>query len=139
MIKIEKHLQKPCFKNYNFVDTPRFMARSLSNLFNDLAEGIHKIKCKHGHDKKKCKTCGIKYRDFECWLEYTNVKDDLIKYRCLWCAFLCCIFHYWLFRVCFILYGMCFLIVSNPASPNVWTSSALFARFTLDKLCNKFP
>ena len=55
MIKIEKHLQKPCFKNYNFVDTPRFMARSLSNLFNDLAEGIHKIKCKHGHDKKNAK------------------------------------------------------------------------------------
>ena len=32
------------------VDTPRFMACSFSNLFNDLAEGIHKIKCKHGHD-----------------------------------------------------------------------------------------
>ena len=28
------------------------MRSSLSNLANDLAEGIHKINCKHGHDKK---------------------------------------------------------------------------------------
>ena len=29
-----------------FIDSARFMARSLSNLVNNLSEGIHKIKCK---------------------------------------------------------------------------------------------
>ena len=36
------------------------MASSLSNLVDNLAEGIHKVKCKCGHDNKKCETCGIK-------------------------------------------------------------------------------
>ena len=39
-----------------------FVASSLSNLCNDLAEGIHRIKCKYGCDDKKCGTCGIKYK-----------------------------------------------------------------------------
>ena len=30
------------------------MANSLSNLVNNLSEGIHKIKYKYGHDDKKC-------------------------------------------------------------------------------------
>ena len=34
----------------------RIMASSLPNLVNNLAEGIHKIKCKYGHDDKKCET-----------------------------------------------------------------------------------
>ena len=28
------------------------MANSLSNLVNSLSEGIHRIKCKYGHDDK---------------------------------------------------------------------------------------
>ena len=44
------------------------MASSLSNLVDNLTEGIHKIKCKH-----------------ECFLEYESVKDNLIKYKCLSC------------------------------------------------------
>ena len=31
-----------------------------------------------GHDNKKCKTCGIKYKDCEGCLKYNNIKDDLI-------------------------------------------------------------
>ena len=54
------------------------MVSSLSNLVNKLVKEIHRIKCKYGHENKKCETCGIKYRDCECCLEYTNVKDDLI-------------------------------------------------------------
>ena len=41
------------------------MASSLTNLLDSLAEGIHKIKCK------------------DCFLEYENLKDNLIKYKCL--------------------------------------------------------
>ena len=29
--------------------------------------------------------CGIKYKDCECCLEYTNVKSDLRVYKCLLC------------------------------------------------------
>ena len=45
------------------------MASSLSYLVDNLAEGIHKIKCK----------------DCDCFLEFESVKDNLIKYKCLSC------------------------------------------------------
>ena len=45
------------------------MASSLSNLVDNLAEGIHKIKCK----------------DCNCFLEYESVKNNLSKYKCLSC------------------------------------------------------
>ena len=35
------------------------MASSLSNLVNNLSEGIHRIKYKYRHNDKKCETCGI--------------------------------------------------------------------------------
>ena len=37
------------------IDSARFMASSLSNLVNNFAEGIHKIKCKCGHNDKNVK------------------------------------------------------------------------------------
>ena len=40
------------------IDSARFMASSLSNLFDNLAEGIYKIKCK----------------DCDCFLEYKSVR-----------------------------------------------------------------
>ena len=36
-----------------FIDSTRFMVSSLSNLINNLSKGIHRIKCKFGHDDKK--------------------------------------------------------------------------------------
>ena len=39
------------------------MASALLNLVENLAEGIHKITCKYGHDNEKCETWGIKYKD----------------------------------------------------------------------------
>ena len=61
-----------------FIDNARSMASSLSNLVDNLAEVIRKIKCKHGHNNKKCETCGIKCKDCVWCLEYTNVKDNLM-------------------------------------------------------------
>ena len=55
------------------------MASSLLNLVNNLSGGIHKIKSKYGHDDKKCKTCGIRYKYCDCFLEYIDFKDDLIE------------------------------------------------------------
>ena len=42
-----------------FIDSARFMVKSLSNLLNNLSKRIHKIECKCGHDDKKCETCGL--------------------------------------------------------------------------------
>ena len=41
------------------------MARSLSNLVDNLAEGTHKIRSE----------------DCDCFLEYENVKNNLIRYN----------------------------------------------------------
>ena len=62
-----------------------FMASSLSNFVNNLSEGIHKIKFKYRHNDKKCEICRVKCKYCHCFLKYTNVKDDLIKYKCLCC------------------------------------------------------
>ena len=68
------------------IDSTRFMASSLSNLINNLSEGILRIKCKCGHDDKKCEACGIKCKYCDCFLERTNFKVDLIEYKCLICS-----------------------------------------------------
>ena len=57
------------------------MASSLSNIVDNPTEGIHKIKCKYRHDKKKSEMCRINYKYSECYLEYTNIKDDLVVYK----------------------------------------------------------
>ena len=62
-----------------FIDSAKCMASSLSNLVNKLSEGIHRIKCKFGHDDKKCETCGIRCKYCDCFLEYKKFKDDLIE------------------------------------------------------------
>ena len=56
-----------------FIDCARFMATSLSNLADNLTEGIHKIKCK----------------DCDCFLEYESVKDNSIQFKCLCCDKIC--------------------------------------------------
>ena len=61
------------------------MATSLSNIVNNLSAGIHKAKCKYGHDDEKCETCENTYKISHCFFEYTNFKNDLIEYKCLCC------------------------------------------------------
>ena len=61
------------------------MASALSNLVNNLSEGIHRGKCKFEHDDKKCETRGVKYKYCECFFEYMNFKGDLIEYKCFCC------------------------------------------------------
>ena len=58
-----------CFLQNTFIESARFMASSLSNLVDNLAEGIYKVKC----------------RDCHCFLEYESVKENLVKYKCLFC------------------------------------------------------
>ena len=61
------------------------MTSLLSNFLNNISEGIHRIKCKFGHGDRKYETCGIKYKYCDCFLKYTNFKDDLIECQCLCC------------------------------------------------------
>ena len=62
-------------------DNARFMTSSLLSLANNLAEQIHKIKCKHKHDHKIWETHGIWYQYGNCFLEHTNFQDDLLKHK----------------------------------------------------------
>ena len=66
---IDKDSMKVLSCKRKFIDSSRFMATSLSNLVDNLTEGIHKIKCK----------------DCDCFLEYESVKDNFIKYKCFSC------------------------------------------------------
>ena len=69
---------KPIAYKLQLTDSARLMARSLSNLVDNLPEGIHNIKCKYERPNKKC---GTKHKDCECCLEC--VKDNLTEYKCL--------------------------------------------------------
>ena len=81
---MEKKIQKMSYIR-QFIDSSRFMASLLSNIVNNLSEGIHKTNCKFEHNIKKCEICRIKCKYCGCFLEYTNFKDDLTKYKCLCC------------------------------------------------------
>ena len=48
-------------------DSWRFIASALSNLVDNLTEGIHKVK----------------YKDCDCFLKSESVKHNLLKYKCL--------------------------------------------------------
>ena len=52
-----------------FIGNPKLMATSLSNLVDNLTEGINKIKCE----------------DCDCFLEYESTKDSSIKFKCAYC------------------------------------------------------
>ena len=53
-----KEIIKTISYRLQFIDKARFMASSLSYIFNNFAEEIKQIKCKYRHDKK-CQTCRI--------------------------------------------------------------------------------
>ena len=86
---MEKKLQNISW-GLQFIDSARFLAKHITwkiiaNLVNNLSQGTHKIKCKYGHDDKICETCGITYKICDHFLEYTNLKDNFIEYKCLCC------------------------------------------------------
>ena len=47
---MERNNKKSISYILQFIDSAKFMASSLSNLVNNLSEGIQRIKCKYGHD-----------------------------------------------------------------------------------------
>ena len=81
MIKNGEEITKNISYILQFIDSARFMASSLSNLVDNISEGLHIIKCESEHDDKNCETCGIEYKYCSCLLEYANFKDDLIEFK----------------------------------------------------------
>ena len=65
LMKMVMRILKTISYKVKFIDSARFMVSSLSNLVDNLAKGIHEIKCK----------------DCNCFLEYENVNDNLTKYK----------------------------------------------------------
>ena len=78
---MEKKLHKPS-RTLPFTDSERFMETLLSNLVDNLATEIDIFKRKYGHDHRKCETCGFKCKGCGSCLEHTNLKDNLIIYKC---------------------------------------------------------
>ena len=68
MIMAMIELKKISYK-IKFIDSYRFMSISLSNLVNNLSEGVHNDKCAN------CKSC----------LDYMTTKDELLIFRCFSC------------------------------------------------------
>ena len=60
------------------------MTSSLSNLVNIFLKEFIELNV-NSDTMTKCETCGIKYKYCNCFLEYTNFKDDLTEYKCLCC------------------------------------------------------
>ena len=59
IVKNGEEITKTISYRLQFIDSARFMTSSLSNLVNNFAEVIHKIKCKYKNNDKKCETCEI--------------------------------------------------------------------------------
>ena len=82
LIKMQKKLQKIHLTCYNLlIAQAHYQIRSIIFL-KEL------IKLNENTDtmiKNICETCRIKYRYCDCFLEYTNFKDDLTEYKCLLC------------------------------------------------------
>ena len=66
IIKNKEEVAKHISYILQVFDSARFMASSLSNLVNNISEGVHKIKCKYEHNDKKCETCRVKYKYWDC-------------------------------------------------------------------------
>lgn len=52
------------------IDSAGFTTSTLSNLVNDFIKGIHEFTCKYEHSGKRCGTSRIKYKNYDCFLQY---------------------------------------------------------------------
>ena len=77
-VPIKRKLQKDKYGNdkiakikykIKFIDSYRFMSTSLSNLLNNLSEGVHNNKC----------------TDCKSFLDYMATKDEQLIFRCFSC------------------------------------------------------
>ena len=74
MIEIEKNNTKTISYKPKLIGSTRYISISLYSLVDTFAEGIHKVKCKHRYDNKKCKYCGIRWKDCKCFFNTHTLK-----------------------------------------------------------------
>ena len=85
MIKIAKKLQYIYLRYYNLLIAKNIW-QVLYQIFSKIfLKELNRVKCKFGHDDKKCEKCRTKYKYCDCFLENSNVKGDLTEYKCLCC------------------------------------------------------
>ena len=74
----------PLYLKVNVFDSARFMASSLSNLVDNLTEGIHEIKSKDCDGFRKYESVQdnlIKHKYLSCNKDYSNKIDEELKKR----------------------------------------------------------
>ena len=62
-----------------FTDSARFMAAHYQIMSIIFQKEFIELNVNSDTVIKKCETCSIKYKYCNCFLEYTNIKDDLIE------------------------------------------------------------
>ena len=83
---MEKELEKPYLTNCNLLISQNLWSVHYQIMFIILLKEIIKLNANMGmvikNGNKKCEPCGIKYKVSGCYLQYTNIKDDSIQYKC---------------------------------------------------------
>ena len=86
IIKSGKDIKKLYLIDYNLLIVQVLWHIHCQILFKILLNEFIELNVnKYGHDNAKYETPGVKYKNCESFLEYTNFKNSLIKYKCLCC------------------------------------------------------
>ena len=83
LVKMENKSQKPYLTDNSLLVVQDLSQAHYQILLVNLLKKLIKLNANMGIIIKKCETCRIKYKDWDYCLEYINVKDDLIEYKCL--------------------------------------------------------
>ena len=85
MIKMEKKLQKIYLTHYNLLIVQDLWQAHYQIVPIIFLKEFIKLNVNSDMMIKKCETCGVKYKYYDCVLEHPNFKDDLTEYKCLCC------------------------------------------------------
>ena len=80
---MEKKFQKIYLRHYNLLIAHNLWQANYQILSIIFLKEFIKLNVNKDTMVKKCENCGIKYKYFDCFLEYVNFKDDLIQCKCL--------------------------------------------------------
>ena len=76
---MKKELQKQYPTDYNLLMMQDFWQVYFIVLLIILLKEFIKLNVNTDKITKKCETCGIKYKYFDCFLEYTKLKNNLLE------------------------------------------------------------
>ena len=83
---MEKKSQKIYLTHYSLLIAQNLSQADYEFLSVNFVEEFIKLNVNTGTIIKKCETCGIKYKVWDCSLEYINFNYDYVyEHKCLWC------------------------------------------------------